>query len=222
MSTTKEIVDDNRDLVDGSSDPDPLVIRRWTRAVQRAVNIIWNDRPWPWKIYTDPAFAFSAGGSMPLPSDFGGVEAEGSGPYSVNPKSALRPMSLGEITMAKNGLNLTTQAFGVWTRWGIDGSNLLLWPPIPNAVTFPFVYLRMRPNCVYESTPSLDQLSRIPSQWHDLISDGARYFNDHDVASNQETDTQAMLKLGLDQMRAREIQLGQNMILPYRRSRMRG
>lgn len=222
MSTTKEIVDDNRDLVDGSSDPDPLVIRRWTRCVQRAVNVVWNDRPWSFKQATDPAFAFSAGSSMALPSAFGSVESEGCGPYATGTKFPLNPMSLGELTMAKNGLNLTVQAFGVWTRWAIDDSNLLLWPPIPQAVTFPFVYLRRRPNCVYEASPSLDELSWIPAQWHDLISDGARYFNLHDVASNQETDEQAMVKLGLDQMRARTIQLGQFKIVPYRRNRMRG
>lgn len=222
MSTTKEIVDDNRDLVDGSSDPDPLVIRRWTRCVQRAVNLIWNDRPWAFKQETDPAFAFSAGSSMALPTDFGSVESQGAGPYSTGTKSPLRPMSLGELTMAKNGLNLTVQAFGVWTRWAVDGANLLLWPPLPDAVTFPFVYLRRRPNCVYETTPTLDELSWIPSQWHDLVSDGARYFNNHDVASDQESSEQAMVKVGLDQMRAREIQLGQFEIVPYRRNRMRG
>ncbi len=220
MSTTKEIVDDNIELVDGNTaGNDPLVIRRWTRNVQRAVNFIWNDRPWPWKVITDTAFAFDPSGPVALPADFGGVEAEGAGVYSLQPRAACRPMTIGEMNMAQRGTQLQTQAFGPWTRWAIGNGTLELWPTLPGADTICFVYLKRRPNCVYELSPSLDELSWIPEQWHDLVSDGARLYNAHDVHSNQESTEQAFVKLGLDQMRGREIQLPVKLV-PFMRRRM--
>lgn len=235
MATTKEIVDDNVALVDGAASNDPIVIRRWQRAVQRAVNAIWNDRPWHFKVAENVLFEYipkwldrqNPGSDNPLPDDYGSLEADGSGVYQISPRRPITPRPIGEINGLIHGSQVATMSLGPITRYGVSASTesgpcLQFYPELPSTTNVLLVYMRRAPRCIYEPDgDSPDEIGWVPSQWHDLISDGARWFNAHDVASSQESAEQALVKLGLDQMRDRETwgSQGMNRVVGYRPGR---
>jgi hypothetical protein len=180
--------------------------------------MIWNDRPWTMKVVTNENFPLFKGGPNPVPVDFGSVESKGAGLYCHMPMAWLRPLDIGELNMLRHGTNLNPLAFGVHTRYSIQPDGVALYPPITQDAEATFVYLRRAPRCIYEAVPDADELFWIPEQWHDLVSDGARWMNSHDIASKQESAEQAFTKLGLDNMRAREDwgQQGINRITGFR------
>lgn len=234
MPTTAQIVDENIRLVDGSGSNDPVVLDRWTRCVQRACNYIWNDRPWSFKTVEDVAFPYEPkwlnrsepGSDNTLPSDFGSFQAHGAGVFQISPRRPIIPKTLGEANILLHGTQLTTLALGPVTRYtvtaGSSGPALQFYPELPASTTVLLIYQRRAPRCVYETSDgATDEIGWIPSQWHDLISDGARWINSHDVASSQEGQEQAFLKLGLDQMRDSEVwgTQGLNRIVGFRPNR---
>ena len=227
MDTTS-IVDEELELVDGSETDDVAVKKRWRRAVQRAANLIWNDRPWAFKLKTNTAFAYDPLIENVMPDDFGSVESKGAGVYCPSPMSWLRPIDIGELNILRNGTPIQLQGLGPWTQYSIGpGATapyiLELWRQLPAPATLGIVYLRRSPKCVYSGVDSgTDELFWIPDQWSELVKAAAEYFATVQINSNQEDATQAILKLGLDQMRAREQwgSQGKMGVVPFMRNRM--
>lgn len=221
--STQTIVDECRELVDGSGSNDPIVPKRWKRAVQRSANVVWNDRPWKFKLKRNAAFSFNpALSEVELPTDFGSFETAGAGVYYSG--WSLQPADIGVINIAQDGLPSQTMAVGPYTRYAIgagsDGSpTLRLYPMPPTTTTLILIYLRRAPRCYLTADGTTDELFWIPEQWHDLISDGARWLNANDINSNQYEVEQAFVKLGLDQMRDREIQTQSLRLVGFRPGR---
>lgn len=223
MNTT-EIVDQEVSLVDGAATNDAIVRARWVRNLQRAVNFVWNDRPWSMKLKT-ASYTYNPGVANPMPDDFESFESKGAGLYCRSPRAWLVPMDIGELKMLSLGTTIQTQAFGPWTRWSVDnednGESLKLWFEPPTPPTFDMVYLKRPPVCV-DDDGDTDELFWIPTRWHELLKLGAEYFNGIDIHTNQVDIEQGLLKLGLDQMRERQNwTAGYNNIVPYRRNRLR-
>lgn len=205
MATTTTIVDDNLELLSGVDRNDPVVLKRWVRAVQRSARLIYNDRQWRFKLVTDTGFSYNPAGAVSLPSDFGSVFAQGAGVYAQSPVAALKPMDYAELIQKRRGTSTAAAAISQYTRYSIGPTTLELFPQLLATTTITLVYLRRNLNCVYFETASdLDELSWIPTEWHQLVSDGAAWMHAHEPIATTEEAEKAFLTLGLQNMRDRE------------------
>lgn len=204
MATTYSIVNECVSLVDGSASNDTIVINRWTRAVQRTVDYVWNDRSWAFRLKTDGAFSYNPAGDVSLPSDFGTMLTRGTGVYTTGTKYRLKPIDIGEAEWRRSGTSEAAATISQYTRWALGNQILILVPQVLVTTTLKLIYERRLPTCVYEASPSADELSWIPTRWHGLIADGARFLNTIDVNSNQQDIEKGLLRVGLDRMRIME------------------
>lgn len=224
MSTTLELVTEAIDLVDGSAAAaDERLQRTWRSRLQTSASLIWNDRFWQFKaleevIATDPILTLQT-----PPADFGSFEALGAGVYLTDsPKGPLDALTAGEMAALKHSASPQTGDPKAYCLKYESGSpRIELFPNPPTAIFLSVVYLRRAPRLQVSGVDiGTDELYFIPDQWHDLVRWGGEWLNAMETANSTSSAKQEIWKAGLDEMRAREACIVNN-LAPWRPGRRR-
>lgn len=192
----------SRLIEDGvSSLTDTATLDRWVRCFQNALDLVWNDRLWNFKIVTSLAFPFDATTNNPLPSTFSSFEGLGAGVYGTNPIRELSPMYASELEALKFGQTVQDGMSGGYAvTYNAGAPQLELWPL--QSETLNLVYMRKKP--VLNIDPGVDELYVIPEQWHCVIQRGGEWQNKLKSGSGSAEPYKELWKANLDEMRARE------------------